>query len=77
MRPRRIVLSAILSLLALALAWAFLVEPYRLQVRHVRFPLPGLRQPIRLLLLSDVDFPSSARRERKVAEAAASFHFPD
>jgi predicted MPP superfamily phosphohydrolase len=73
MRARRLVLPILGLIVALVLAWAFLVEPQRLQVRHVRLALPGLRQPVRIFLLSDVDFPSSDRRENKVVRAATSF----
>ncbi|HET9300128.1 MAG TPA: hypothetical protein VFO11_09285, partial [Candidatus Polarisedimenticolaceae bacterium] len=73
-RARLLLAGACLA--ALLAGWAFLIEPQRLQLRHVTLPLPGLRQPVKVFLLSDVDFPSSARRERKVLEAAAAFR-PD
>lgn len=73
---RRLGLLLAGACLALLAGWAFLIEPQRLQVRRLSLPLPGLQHPVKIFLLSDVDFPSSARRERKVLEAAAAFR-PD
>jgi predicted MPP superfamily phosphohydrolase len=56
--------------------WAVGIEPYRLQVEDLVVPCAGLHGPVRLLLFSDVDFPSDPGRERRVAEVASEFQ-PD
>ena len=59
-----------------ACLWAFFVEPKRLTVEDVVVPCPGLSGPVRILLFSDVDFPSEAGREQRVLAVARAFR-PD
>ena len=52
------------------LSYATLVEPNRPLLRSVSVPCPGLREPARLLVLADVDFPGAAAGRALAVRAA-------
>lgn len=73
-RLRDLALAIAAVLLVGLLVDGFLVEPNRLILKRLTLSCAGLRsRPVRLLLVSDVDFLRVGRRERAIREAAGAF----
>ncbi len=63
-----LLIQATLTNLAVYALW---VEPFRLDVTRMRYPVPGWRKPLRLLHISDIHFEGLSPREAKLVRAVA------
>jgi predicted MPP superfamily phosphohydrolase len=78
-RPRevwfRMIILGLAALGTLCIAYGFFIEPYRLEVKHVRIEspkLPGLSRPIRVVHISDLHSEARPRLEPRLPAVVAA-----
>jgi len=67
--PRwRLALGVLAGVIVLVAFYAFRIEPYRLEVTHLRLPAAKLTGPLRIALVADVQTDSVGEYERRAME---------